>query len=299
MAASSILRSFSVAFAVLGLMSFAKSAKFDELFQPSWATDHLIYEGELLKLKLDSKSGAGFVSKNKYLFGKVRVQIKLVDGDSAGTVTAFYMSSDGPKHNEFDFEFLGNTTGEPYLVQTNVYVNGVGNREQRLQLWFDPTKKFHSYSILWTERQVVFLVDDTPVRVHANMENRGLAYPKNQPMGVYSSIWNADDWATQGGRVKTNWAHSPFIASYKNFEISGCECPKTVPEAEYNRKCSSGSSSTDKYWWNKPAVSELSLHQRHQLLWVRANHMVYDYCNDNARFPVKPVECLHHQHTHH
>jgi len=65
------------------------------------------------------------------------------------------MSSDGPTHNEFDFEFLGNTTGEPYSVQTNVYVNGVGNREQRLNLWFDPTKDFHTYSIFWNQRQVV------------------------------------------------------------------------------------------------------------------------------------------------
>ncbi|KVH98335.1 Beta-glucanase, partial [Cynara cardunculus var. scolymus] len=110
-------------------------------------------------------------------FGKVNIQIKLVEGDSAGTVTAFYMSSGGPKHHEFDFEFLGNTIGEPYVVQTNVYVNGVGNRVQRLNLWFDHTKDFHSYSILWNQHQVV-----------------------------------------------------------------------------------------------------------HQLIWVRANHMIYDYCNDAARF---------------
>lgn len=37
-------------------------------------------------------SGAGFQSKSKYMFGKVTVQIKLVEGDSAGTVTAFYVS---------------------------------------------------------------------------------------------------------------------------------------------------------------------------------------------------------------
>lgn len=72
-------------------------------------------------------------------------------------VACVQMSSDGPNHNEFDFEFLGNTTGEPYLVQTNVYVNGVGNREQRLGLWFDPTKDFHSYSLLWNQRQVVYV----------------------------------------------------------------------------------------------------------------------------------------------
>lgn len=38
--------------------------------------------------------GTGFQSKGKYMFGKVTVQIKLVEGDSAGTVTAFYVSND-------------------------------------------------------------------------------------------------------------------------------------------------------------------------------------------------------------
>ncbi|XP_016465066.1 xyloglucan endotransglucosylase protein 6 [Nicotiana tabacum] len=279
---------------MVGLVS---SSRFEELYQPSWATDHLTNEGEILRMKLDNLSGAGFSSKNKYMFGKVTVQIKLVEGDSAGTVTAFYMSSEGPTHNEFDFEFLGNTTGEPYSVQTNVYVNGVGNREQRLNLWFDPSKEFHSYSILWNQRRVVFLVDDTPIRVHSNLEHKGIPFPKDQAMGVYSSIWNADDWATQGGRVKTDWSHAPFIASYRGFEIDGCECPATVAAAENSKRCSS--SAVKRYWWDEPVMSELSLHQSHQLIWVRANHMVYDYCTDTARFPVAPVECQHHQHKFH
>lgn len=37
-------------------------------------------------------TGSGFQSKSKYMFGKVTIQIKLVEGDSAGTVTAFYVS---------------------------------------------------------------------------------------------------------------------------------------------------------------------------------------------------------------
>ncbi|KAJ6349159.1 hypothetical protein OIU77_006694 [Salix suchowensis] len=254
-----ILGFFVGFFLIVGLVS---SAKFDELFQPSWALDHFAYEGELLRLKLDNYSGAGFQSKSKYMFGKVTVQIKLVEGDSAGTVTAFYMSSE----------------------------------EQRLNLWFDPTKDFHSYSLLWNQRQVVFLVDETPIRLHTNMENKGIPFPKDQAMGVYSSIWNADDWATQGGRVKTEWSHAPFVASYKGFEIDACECPVSVAAADNAKKCSS--SGEKRFWWDEPASSELNTHQSHQLLWVKANHMVYDYCSDAARFPATPPECLHHSHRH-
>ncbi|KAJ4981466.1 hypothetical protein NE237_032303 [Protea cynaroides] len=277
---------------VIVLVRVVGASRFDELFQPTWAPDHFSYEGEQLNMKLDNYSGAGFGSKSKYMFGKTTIQIQLVEGDSAGTVTAFYMSSDGPNHNEFDFEFLGNTTGEPYLVQTNIYVNGVGNREQRLGLWFDPTKDFHSYSILWNQRQVVFMVDETPIRVFTNKEKQGVAFPRDQAMGVYSSIWNADDWATQGGRVKTDWTHAPFVASYKGFDINSCECPVSVTADENVRRCSAGDKG---YWWDHPVMSELSLHQSHQLMWVRANHLVYDYCTDSSRFPLPPPECNHHQ----
>lgn len=32
-------------------------SRFDELFQSSWASDHMMYDGELLQLKLDNFSG--------------------------------------------------------------------------------------------------------------------------------------------------------------------------------------------------------------------------------------------------
>ncbi|KAK4792797.1 hypothetical protein SAY86_023232 [Trapa natans] len=56
------------------------------------------------------------------------------------------------------------------------------------------------------------------------------------------------------------------------------------------------SGGASQFWWDDPTVSELSLHQSNQLKWVRANHLVYDYCTDTARFPVEPEECVHHRH---
>ncbi|GLJ32853.1 hypothetical protein SUGI_0661800 [Cryptomeria japonica] len=260
-------------------------AEFSDFFYPSWAEDHVMYEGQMLKLKLDNTSGAGFASKNTYLFGKAHVQIKLVPGDSAGTVTAFYMSSQGAQHDEFDFEFLGNKSGEPYIVQTNVYSQGVGNREQRLYLWFDPTQDFHSYSFLWNRHQVVFMVDDVPVRVFENKENEtGVSYPQRQAMGVYSSIWNADDWATQGGLVKTDWSHAPFIATYRNFSIDACEYKGPASMSA----CSSSSSA---WWWDQPAYASLDGKQSFKLRWVHDKHMIYDYCRDSSRFPMPQPEC--------
>lgn len=36
----------------------AGATKFDDVVQPSWANDHMVYDGDLLKLRLDSNSGS-------------------------------------------------------------------------------------------------------------------------------------------------------------------------------------------------------------------------------------------------
>ncbi|QHO47094.1 putative xyloglucan endotransglucosylase/hydrolase protein B [Arachis hypogaea] len=214
-----------VSAAMCGVPRRPVDVQFGRNYVPTWAFDHIKYfnGGSEIQLHLDKYTGTGFQSKGSYLFGHFSMYIKMVPGDSAGTVTAFYLSSQTAEHDEIDFEFLGNRTGQPYILQTNVFTGGKGDREQRIYLWFDPTKEYHRYSVLWNLYQVVFFVDDVPIRVFKNCKDLGVKFPFDQPMKIYNSLWNADDWATRGGLEKTDWSKAPFIASYKGFHIDGCE----------------------------------------------------------------------------
>ncbi|KAK8713853.1 hypothetical protein V6N13_149060 [Hibiscus sabdariffa] len=213
------------------------------------------------------------------------MQLKLVSGNSAGTVTAYYLSSKGSTWDEIDFEFLGNLSGDPYILHTNVFSQGKGNREQQFYLWFDPTADFHTYSILWNPQRIIFSVDGTPIREFKNMESKGVPFPKDQPMRIYSSLWNADDWATRGGLVKTDWTQAPFTASYRNFNADACiwssgssSCPTNSPP----------SSPSNNGWLSQ----ELDSSNQERLQWVQKNYMIYNYCADTKRFPQGlPTEC--------
>ncbi|CAN6450693.1 unnamed protein product [Victoria cruziana] len=234
--------------------------------------------GQQLRLSMDRASGSGFQSKNEYLFGRFDMKMKLVPGNSAGTVTAYYLSSQGPAHDEIDMEFLGNETGQPYTLHTNVFTQGKGNREQQFRLWFDPTAAFHTYTILWNPRQVMFYVDATLIRIFRNHESSGVAFPSRQAMRMYSSLWDAEDWATQGGRVKTDWSKAPFVATFGDVAINGCAW----------KGSSSSCSAAATGWMNQAAASS----DLRRLAWVQRNSMIYNYCKDVNRFPQGlPPEC--------
>ncbi|XP_057867732.1 probable xyloglucan endotransglucosylase/hydrolase protein 7 [Cryptomeria japonica] len=270
----------------LVLYVLASPAVFWEDFRITWGDDHIKQtsglDGNAIQLRLDQISGSGFASKKKYLFGRISMKIKLVPGDSAGTVTAFYMNSDTDNaRDEVDFEFLGNRSGQPYTVQTNVFAHGKGDREQRVNLWFDPSAEFHTYSILWNHYHIVFSVDNIPIRVYKNNEAKGILYPKSQPMGIYSTLWNADNWATRGGLEKIDWSKAPFNAYYTEFDIEACSIPGGA-------SCPSNTTN----WWEGLNYRNLSPVQARNYRWVRLNHMVYDYCTDKSRYPVPPLECL-------
>lgn len=99
-------------------------------------------------------------------------------------------------------------------------------------------------------------------------------------MGVFSTLWEADDWATRGGLEKIDWSKAPFYAYYKDFDIEGCPTPGPQNCAANPRN-----------WWEGSGYQALNALEARRYRWVRMNHMIYDYCTDKSRYPTPPPEC--------
>ncbi|KAK3408074.1 hypothetical protein EUGRSUZ_J00383 [Eucalyptus grandis] len=256
------------------------SIGFDQGFRNLWGPQHQRLDQGSLTIWLDKSAGSGFKSLRPYQSGYFSASIKLQPGYTAGVDTSFYLSNNEAhpgNHDEIDIEFLGTTPGKPYTLQTNVFVRGSGDgnvigREMKFHLWFDPTQNFHNYAILWTPSEIIFLVDDVPIRRYPRKSDA--TYPL-RPMWVYGSIWDASPWATENGKYKADYQYAPFVGRYTNFRLSGC---------------ASGGSC------NPPSVSPsgaggLSRQQNSAMAWVQRNRMVYDYCSDPKRDHTHTPEC--------
>ncbi|XP_020587637.1 probable xyloglucan endotransglucosylase/hydrolase protein 32 [Phalaenopsis equestris] len=257
--------------------------RFYEGYNCLWEQQHqtVSQDQSSVTIWLDKSSGSGFKSKTAYLSGYFAASVKLQSGYTAGVNTAFYLSNNEAHpgyHDEVDIEFLGTIPGKPYTLQTNVYVMGSGDgriigREMRFHLWFDPTADFHNYAILWNPEEIIFFVDDIPIRRYTS--NNDATFPR-RPMWVYGSIWDASSWATENGKYRVDYNYQPFIARMTKFLIGGCS-------AYASGNCRPPPTS--------PAGLGLSSMQYMSMRWAQQNYMVYDYCRDSSRDHSLTPEC--------
>jgi xyloglucan:xyloglucosyl transferase len=107
-------------------------------------------------------------------------------------------------------------------------------------------------------------------------------FPNSQGVGIYASIWDGSNWATDDGWVKLNWTYAPFIASFQDFGVDACEVENSNVEACIKARGK---------WWNLNTYLNLNANQIQALHNVQSNYLVYDYCTDTKRYPTMPVEC--------
>ncbi|KFK44960.1 hypothetical protein AALP_AA1G325900 [Arabis alpina] len=266
------------------------SLSFEESLSPLFGDSNLVRSPDDLsvRLLLDKYTGSGFISSNMYQHGFYSSMIKLPADYTAGVVVAFYTSNGDvfeKTHDELDIEFLGNIKGKPWRFQTNLYGNGSTHRgrEERYRLWFDPSKEFHRYSILWTPHKIIFWVDDVPIREVIRSDAMGADYPA-KPMSLYATIWDASDWATSGGKYKANYKFAPFTAEFKSFSLDGCA---VEPIQEVPTDCSDSVE-----FLESQDYSSINSRQRAAMRRFRQRFMYYSYCYDTVRYPSPLPECV-------
>ncbi|XP_042475733.1 probable xyloglucan endotransglucosylase/hydrolase protein 32 [Macadamia integrifolia] len=260
-----------------------RSIGFYQGYRNLWGPQHQRLDQNTLTIWLDSTSGSGFKSIHPFRSGYFGAAIKLQSGYTAGVITSLYLSNSEAYpgyHDEIDIEFLGTTPGKPYTLQTNVYIKGSGDgniigREVKYHLWFDPTSDFHNYGVLWSPKEIIFFVDDVPIRRYPRKSDA--TFPL-RPMWVYGSIWDASSWATEDGRYKANYNYQPFVGRYTSFKLSGCSAyaPPSCHPVSASPYRSGG----------------LSRQQYYAMQWVRRSYLVYDYCKDYKRDHSLTPECF-------
>ncbi|XP_021743867.1 probable xyloglucan endotransglucosylase/hydrolase protein 32 [Chenopodium quinoa] len=263
-----------------------RSFSFWNGYRNLWGPQHQRLDQHALTIWLDRTSGSGFKSVRPFRSGYFGTSIKLQQGYTAGVITAFYLSNNEAHpghHDEVDMEFLGTTFGKPYVLQTNVYIRGSGDgniigREMKFHLWFDPTKGFHHYAIFWSPKEIIFLVDDVPIRRYQRKSDA--TFPL-RPMWVYGSIWDASSWATENGKYKANYMYQPFVGQFTNFKAGGCSAyaPLHCRPVSVSPYRSGG----------------LTRKQFYVMTWVQRHYMFYDYCKDRKRDHSLTPECWLHR----
>ncbi|XP_074321751.1 putative xyloglucan endotransglucosylase/hydrolase protein 30 [Silene latifolia] len=268
---------------------------YDEGYSPLFADFNIKKsdDGRGVNLHLNRYAGSGFISSKYYDYGFFSAKIKLPGEYTAGVVVAFYTSNADvweKKHDELDIEFLGNLKGKPWRFQTNMYGNGSTSRgrEERYRLWFDPTKDFHQYSILWTRNNIIFYVDNVPIREITRNEEMGGDYP-SKPMSLYATIWDASSWATSGGKYSVKYEIEPFISEFADLVLDGCPVD---PVEQFTGSMSTVDCSVKKDEIENNDYSQITPEGRKSMKWFRERYMYYSYCYDTVRYPVPPPECV-------
>jgi len=135
-------------------------------------------------------SSGALTTHARFLFGRFEAVLK--PPRVAGLVTGVFLHRDSPRQ-EIDIEFLGKYPGK---VLVNVYYNPGGDGARfdygyrgtpaLIDLWFDATEDFHTYTIEWGQAEISWFVDDRLIHRRVNW---GPTPVPHLPMKFHVNLW--------------------------------------------------------------------------------------------------------------
>lgn len=177
------------------------------------------YGSDGVSFTVSGPGNAPQLNSNWYImFGKYDITMKVAPGQ--GIVSSVVLQSDDL--DEIDWEFLG---GNPTQGQTNYFSKADTSPPGRAAFLTVPNTEaeFHTYSVEWTQNQIVWSVDGTVVRaLNANQASGG--YPQT-PMQLKFGVWAGGDPSNPPGTIQwaggpTNYADGPFTMVVKSLSVT-------------------------------------------------------------------------------
>lgn len=107
----------------------------------------------------------------------------------------------------------------------------------------------------------------------------------SKPMALYATIWDASNWATNGGKYKVNYKYAPFITEMTDLVLHGCT---SNPIQELSTEsCLETDTQLETIHYNN-----ITPKQRTAMKRFREKYMYYSYCYDTLRYTTPPPECV-------
>lgn len=191
-----------------------ESDKFDVVAIPSGVS----YTDDGLELTLKKKGDNPGIRLTFYImFGRVEVLMKAAPGK--GIVLSFFLMSDDL--DEIDIELLG---GDDTQFQSNYFSKGDTTTYDRGRYHLTPGlphDNYFNYTIDWTENEIVWYLEGTPVRTLSSDNSEG--FPQS-PLYIKAGIWAGGDPSNEEGTIEwagglTDYSEAPFTMHIKKLLV--------------------------------------------------------------------------------
>lgn len=174
------------------------------MFNTYWTKSMVTWKNKKMQLLIAEADGVGtkpyisgeYRTAGYYGYGRYSVNMKAIKND--GVVSSFFTCTGNYDNNnewdEIDFEILGKDTTK---VQLNFFRNGTGGHEYMVDLGFDSSEDFHTYTFDWHADKIIWYVDGQEVhRVEGKAAKEIPFFRGRILMNAWPGI-GVDDWLNE------------------------------------------------------------------------------------------------------